>query len=214
MRIKKTVLLTALACTFVQANAVTKLQTLLQDYCRGVVAAYRGDDCSALETCISDYSPKEYTESGPYVSISGHKIRLANWDALTLVDGCRLNESGLSMMPPRIDAYIASQQVVMPNATPLLRPSYDYISAEIEIPAETTAHLSAADVGIWRMVVATAYAGPVLITLTDAKGESCEIELTAATPTDAFDWCPADGDVSIAIENKSDETVSVFVAKN
>jgi hypothetical protein len=215
MNFKRIFLVTVLFPTIFVANAVTEMQSLLKDYCGSVVEAYVTNDSQKLENCISGYDSAKYVNEGAYILYSNEVIKLSEWKELKSTNGVKLSANNLrSFLPPKIDEYLAKNQKIEANKTPLLRPNYDYIYAEIQVCGNSIANLQAEDYGVWRVVVASAYSAPLEISFTDSVGDQRIILLSDNVGVGTLEWTPAEGVVTITIKNNSSRPVSVFLAKN
>jgi pSer/pThr/pTyr-binding forkhead associated (FHA) protein len=201
--------------TMLAVNAVTEMQSLLQNYCCSVVEAYALNDSQKLEKCISNYDPAKYVNEGAYILYSNEVIKLSEWKGLKSLNGTHLSARNLrSFLPPKIDEYLAKNQKVEANKTPLLRPNYDYLYAEIQVASNGIVKLQAEDYGVWRVVVASAYSASLEVNFTDSAGNQRSISLNDKVGVGTLEWTPAEGAVTITIKNNSSITVSVFLAKN
>lgn len=197
-------------------SAITRLQSLLCNYCSEVASAYHAGDFRKLEKCIDGYSPLRYNgEEGPYIMYNDTTVYISPWNDLTC-EGTAGQSVGryYSFIPPMIDLYLARKQYVEKNSTPPLRAVYDYKYAEVTVNAGSTVKLKASDVGKWRVVAACAYKAGVSIVLRDSKGGEVSLSLDYDNPASAIEWLPSSEDVEMTLTNHSNINISVFIAKN
>jgi hypothetical protein len=197
-------------------NAITRLQSLLCNYCYEVASAYHSGDNKQLEKCIDGYIQKKYNgEDGPYIMYNDTTVHILPWKGLAYEGSARQSVGKYySFIPPMIDLYLAHKQYVEKNSTPPLRSSYDYKYAEVMVKANSSVKLKAVDSGIWRVVAACAYKAHVSISLKDSNGEDVNMSLDYDNPASAIEWRPSSEDVEITLSNHSNINVSVFIAKN